>query len=569
MESVVVGIDSETCRGEPITIQIYSEDQPNLNACLFVGPKNVTTCIFEHFSRKTKNKHGKYRVYGHNLKFDLISFFWPMYRELSNIEGFALTCGDWRIEGFYGMPSFVRATKGKVSIEIVDSYLWFTSSLAKAAETYFPDTPKYQRPKGLGEKKFAKTDKYFIEYAMQDAIIACKLGHIIEQMHVDLQIKQQVSLAGMSSAVFRTHFLRHEIVQVPRPFIKPAILAYHGGKNNVIPNAAPMWHEGINSYDVSSAYPDSMTHLPGFAHEDGYKEFSGGSRIKSVPECGVYCITGKVQACNWPSLFHHDFTPIRGEAVEDVWTTGYELNESLAMGEVKLSGGVKGIYYETKKSEDLPLKRFSDHFYAEKENAKEPISKFRSKIILNSLYGKFIQTKETLVDDDDGNIVVGRVASGLFQPLIAGSITGRTRAIMHYLEHELEAIHTATDGLFTKKKVKLKKLKTPKTGLGALKFEASGTLALVRNKLYVLYADDGDIPSYCFKGKRIKKYARHAFMGTLRDLEEFLANGKRKYSVNKPNTLKDSINRNLTPNDFVKREYILRAGNLKLDNGED
>lgn len=562
METTVVGIDSETCRGEPITIQIYSDDQPNLNACLFVGVTNVTTCIFDHFTRKCKP--GKYRVYGHNLKFDLISFFWPMYRELANIEGFSLTVGDWIIEGFYGTPSFVRATKGKITIEIVDSFLWFTTSLQRAADLYFPDTPKYARPIGLGERKFKKTDKYFIEYAMQDAVIACKLGHIIEQMHIDLQIKQQVSLAGMSSAVFRTHFLKHEIIQVPKPFIKPAILAYHGGKNNVIPNAAPMWHEGVNSYDVSSAYPESMTHLPGFAHEDGYKEYKGSSRTKRVPECGTYCVSGRINSCNWPSLFHHDFTPIKGEAISELWVTGYELNEALAMDEIKLTGNVSGMYYETKKSEDLPLKRFAEHFYKEKEEAKDGITKFRNKIVLNSLYGKFIQTKETLVDDEDGNIVIGRVASGLFQPLIAGSITGRTRAVMHYLEHELGAIHTATDGLFTKKKVDTKKLRTPAKGLGSLKFEASGTLALVRNKLYVLYADDGDIPSYCFKGKRIKKYARHAFMGTLRDLEEFLANGKRKYTVNKPNTLKDSINRNLTPNDFVKREYILRAGNLKV-----
>lgn len=566
MEATVVGIDSETCVGEPITIQIYSIQQPNLNACLFVGPKNVTTCIFDHFTRKCKS--GYYRVYGHNLKFDLISFFWPIYRELAHVEGFAMTCGDWKIEGFYGTPSFVRATKGKITLEIVDSFLWFSTSLARAAETYFPDTPKYARPKGLGTQKFKKTDKYFIEYAMQDAIIACRLGHLIEQMHVDLQIKQQISLAGMSSAVFRTHFLKHEIIQVPKDYIRPAILAYHGGKNNVIPGAAPKWHNGVHSYDVSSAYPESMVYLPGFAHEDGYREFRGSNRVKSVPECGTYCVSGSVVDCNWPVLFHHDFKPIKGEQVSDIWVTGYELNEALSTGEINLTAPVVGIYYETKKAEDLPLKRFSEHFYKAKSEATEPVAKFRDKIILNSLYGKFIQTKETLVDDDDGNVVVGRVAAGLFQPLIAGSITGRARAKIHYLEHELEAIHTATDGMFTKKKINLKKLKIPQKGIGALQHEGSGTLALVRNKLYVLYSDEGEIKSYCFKGKRIKKYARHAFMGTLRDLEEFLANGKRKYFVDKPNSLKDSIKRDLVPNEFTKREYILRAGNLTVD-GED
>lgn len=566
VETIVIGIDSETCYGEPITIQLYSNEQSNMTKCLWVNGGNASTKLFSFLDKQAK-PHAYYRMYGHHLKFDLISFFWENYYDLADLDGFEFTIGNWIISGFYGTPCFVRAihkTK-KCKVEIVDSFLWFSSSLAVAADTYCPDIPKLTRPKGLGTTKYKKTDYDFIDYAMQDSIIAARLGRLIENMHVDLQIKPQVSLAGMSSQTFLAHFLKHEIKQVPLDFIQPSVAAYHGGKNNTYPGAAPRWHIGINSYDLKSAYPYAMTFVPGFSNEAFYRTFRHNrpSVLKSVPEHGTYCISGTIKECEWPCLFNHNFTKATG-VVKDLWVSGFDLNEALRTEEVKLKS-IFGCYYDAPDSEDRPLKRFIDHFYKDKEFAENPIDRFRAKILMNSLYGKFIQTKETHVDDN-GHVARVRVAAGLFQPMIAGSITSHTRATMHYLEHELKAIHTATDGIFTYNTAP-KNLKLPKKGLGSLELEAQGDLALIRNKLYILYSEDGKIPSTVFtsakdksKPKKIKKHARHAFMGTLRNLEEYLAFGKRAYTVNKPNTLKDAIKRDLIPNEFTDKKYVLRVG---------
>lgn len=560
METIVAGIDSETFRGEPITIQIYSDEEPKLNKILWITGNSACAELFKFLSRTIKT--GYYRFYCHNLKFDAISFFWNMKQDLIDITGFEFTQAGWTISGYYGQPTFFTATKKGARIDFVDSYLWFSTSLAQAAKVYCPELPKLPMPKGLGNKRFTKKDHDFVDYAMQDAIIGARLGRMIDDMHTQLDIKPSLSLASMSASVFSNHFLKHEICQVPHKFLRGAVYAYHGGKNNVITGAAPAWHMDINSYDVSSAYPYSMTQLPGYADVSNYKEWKRGhSRIRRVPDDGVYLISGKVSNCEWPSLFHHDFSPIKGESIKDVWTTGYELNEALRTREIKLTS-LKGLYYDAPDSEDRPLKRFADHFYSAKESAKDDVQKFRNKIVVNSLYGKFIQTKEVYADDGSGNVIRQKVAAGMFQPMIAGTITGHTRSIMHYLEHELEAIHTATDGIYTYNHPN--KLKLPKKGLGSLKYEGSGTLALVRNKLYVLYAEDGKIFSQHFKDKMIKKYARHGFMGTLSDLEAFLAFGKRKYRINKPNTLRDALNRGLTPNEFTVREYTLKAGNMKV-----
>src|SRR5690606_14546721 len=124
-----IGIDSETCKGEPITIQLYSDMEPRFNKCIFVDGNNSSAALFRHLSKHCR-PGGYYRIYGHNLKFDAVSFFWSRYEELADIEGFDFQIGDWVIHGFYGTPTFITATKDNIRVEFVDSYLWFATSLA-------------------------------------------------------------------------------------------------------------------------------------------------------------------------------------------------------------------------------------------------------------------------------------------------------------------------------------------------------------------------------------------------------------------------------------------------------
>jgi hypothetical protein len=95
-----------------------------------------------------------------------------------------------------------------------------------------------------------------------------------------------------------------------------------------------------------------------------------------------------------------------------------------------------------------------------------------------------------------------------------------------------------------------------------LKIEARGDLALIRGKCYILYGKGGKTPSQFFKGKRILKYAKHGFMGTVYDLEKYLAHGVREYKASRPNRLRESIKRGLAVNDFVERPYVLKVGDM-------
>lgn len=307
-----------------------------------------------------------------------------------------------------------------------------------------------------------------------------------------------------------------------------------------------------------------MSELPAFSNGKLYRRL----RVKSgsqVPDFGVYRVTGTVRECDWPSIFSHSFKPLFGK-IEGVCVQGMELNEALRSGELKATK-IDGWFYDAEKDHQAPAFRaFVADFYARKESEKDPVMRFLYKTILNSVYGKFIQTRKTsrvtYVDIDAGIVTTASelIAGGMFHPFIASAITAHTRAAIHQYEHEYKALHTATDGIFTQSK----RLPKGRKALGSLSVEAQGDLLLVRNKCYILYSPDGEMKSKAFKGKMIAKQALHGFQGTVHDLERLIATGTRRYEVNRPHRLREAIKRKLTPNKFERRQYTLKVGEIPI-----
>lgn len=549
----VIGCDSETLNGPPITMQFYSEHCRKINGCVFIGKRRA---IDVFLSQLAKLPSGHYRMYGHNLEFDMLSFLWEARAKLrdGNID---LKVGRWQITGRYSKPIFAVIDDGHRYVELVDSFLWFMSSLESAAERVCPDLPKLPRPAGLGTTMYTTKDSSFVEYAMRDAVVAFHLGVAVEKFHEELDIPPQISLASMASAVFRLHFMRANIYQPPiYGWMVGAAASYHGGVNRVRPGAAPAWHTNVTALDISSAYPDAMLRFPDMSDPNGYKSFRARNlkKLQGIPEYGVYQISGKAAPCDWPALFGHDFKPLLG-GFKDVWVTGYELNQALDAGEVQLRA-ISGYHYEGDTGYS-PFAEYVKTFYRMKSDASDPVMRYMYKIQLNALTGKFIQTSPdyTLAD---GHLVKIKRAGGLYHPFVASLITGHTRATMHVLEHEYEAIHTATDGIFVPRSHKGAATKS----IGAVVSEGRGDLALFRNKLYIFYTDSAEkgksFESQAFKGRHILKCARHGFQGTIGDLERMLISGDRSYRKNKPIKLKTALKTGVDPNKFILETRHLR-----------
>lgn len=547
----VIGFDSETLQGPPITFQFFSNEHERINGCVFIGKKSA---IKTFLAQLKKLPPGRYRMYGHNLEFDMLSALWEMRAKIrdGNIE---FKVGDWEIWGRYSKPIFATFDDGRRSVELVDSFLWFMTSLEKAMELVCPTIKKYPRPAALGLTLYTPRDTGFVKYAMRDAEGAYYLGRAIEKFHVELEIPPQISLASMAAAVFRTRYMQANIYQPPLyEWMVGSAASYHGGVNRVRPGSFPAWHMNITALDISSAYPDAVNTFPPFDNPNGYKAYRCNKKRlpKRVEPQGVYKISGKAAPCDWPALFDHDFKPLKG-VVSNTWVTGYELNAALEMDELKLSK-LSGVHYISGDFDYSPFRAYVQDFYRLKSEASDEVMRYMYKILLNALTGKFIQTSPdyTLVD---GQLVKIQRAGGLYHPFIASLITGHTRAAIHALEHEHEAIHTATDGIFVPGRIHGSRTKT----LGAVVSEGHGDLALFRNKLYIFYSRDKDTvkkskgayESETFTGQHILKCARHGFQGRVIDLESMIISNNRTYKINKPIKLKTALKSGEVPNKFV------------------
>jgi hypothetical protein len=563
---VICGIDSETNQGPPFSLQLYSEDQRSLTKILWVDASNATDKLLEHLTRNVRD-NVPYILYGHFLPFDFVSFFWPRMEELVRRRDsvFKFTHGNWTIDGVYGTPTFARLYNGKKSIMLLDSFSWFRCSLAKAADLVCPDLPKLKRIDDLGSRVFTARDKGFVDYAMRDAEVAYHLGIAIDRMHQEYNLEQSVSVADMAARIFRAHYIADPIARTGPEITKAALLSYHGGKNNILADAAPAWHSPVTSFDISSAYPHAMTLMPTFSRENCFGSLRiFGPRSRQVPPFGVYRVSGTAAACAWPALYNHSFKPLKGK-FSDIWLHGYELNEALRTGEV-MPTKICGFIYDVDRDPggETSFQKFVQHFYKLKSQAQSPTHRFLYKVILNSISGKFIQTKQVEVDRD-GKVKIERHAAGLFHPFIASTITAHTRSVIHQLEHQTNALHTATDGIFAPGKANGQRFDfAPASGLGSITMEAEGELCLMRGKCYLLHTKKKvGYRSFCRDGWNVAKLAMHGFQGSPKQFEELIFSGRRKYQVEKPMRLRAAIKGGHVPNKFIRRDLVLKVPPLK------
>jgi hypothetical protein len=288
-------------------------------------------------------------------------------------------------------------------------------------------------------------------------------------------------------------------------------------------------------------YPFAMKSLPNFLTGKYFYV------RKYTPEYqGVYCISGEIVPDTYPVIFSHDFSPMKGR-VRNIWVTSYELAEALRMKEIILTKCTGWLWRPDGKSEKNPFSDFVDFFFRLKDTAKTPSEKMLAKIILNSLYGKTIQTIEG--DKDKGDFkadftynaaqhlfLENRVrnmfmASGMFNPFIATLITGFARAYLHRLEHKYKAIHSSTDSVKTVIKPADDKR------LGGIKIECYGKCIIFRNKLYLHYNEAGEL----------KKYALHGFLGRPEKLKEMFDKKINTYTTKHLYKVREALKQHKVP----------------------
>jgi len=542
----VFGGDTETCNGEPFTLQLCGADRnPEI---FWVNKSSVLDTFLDYADRHiSRNELGAF--YFHNLDFDLVALLYGYdFTKFKDTE-FVIKRKGWTINVFCGKRYFAKLTKqGHKSVYIIDSAAFLPFSLKKIGKELKLPVQKLSTPgdpKTFGEVKFMQTDPEFCQYAKRDAEVEYLIGEWILKIHRQYDTALSVSLPQLAGYIFRHHFLRPEDrIKLPSStVIKAALLSYHGGKNGKYVESGR--YKNCSEIDLNSAYAYAMKCLPSFL--DG--EYFEAQQYDPSYE-GIYCISGET-SCPYNIFFDHEFKPL-DKTFESLWVTSYELAEAMKYNEVTL----KSCWGYLWRPESIrnPFGDYVDYFYEKKQSTNKEDSLYTFyKLAMNALYGKTIQAvelnnKETrdadfeMDFDEKENIKLKRVnktyrAGGLFNPFIATLITGKVRAMIHDLEHRFKALHTATDSIKTQLHV---------TGcsneLGGYKLEVKGTCLLFRNKLYLHYNEKDEL----------KKFALHGFSGNTEDLLKLYRSKGRLYTINHLFKIKEALIQKKIPLAMVK-----------------
>ena len=527
----VYGLDTETCKGEPICYQFSDGKEDKIS---FVNRKNITSKFLDYLDTLKQGHSNKSVIYVLNLLFDFCQIFYPYWETLIIQEQekgqFEFKIDGWNIKGFITEDSqFAELKKKKKLFWFIDIGRFFIGiSLDKAIKNLLREKGKEKAPKNLGLKKYKKSDKKFVKYALWDVRKTQEIGKLITDFHTEWDVTQTWSIAQLAERIFRHHFLEENIKRCPWEIIRPSLCSYHGGRNGFY--VRPNFYKNVYSYDIISAYPYAMTMLPNF--KDG--EYYYVSKYESG-YIGIYKISGFKKKCKYPAFFNHNFKLIDGE-FKDTWITSFELEQAKKWDEVKINK-IEGYIFYPKCHDKTPLQKYVETFVKlKKETSKDhPYYEFYKRL-LNALYGKFIQMREEKLDDDNSRWITGQ----MFHPFIASLITGHTRAMIHNLEHQFSSIHTSTDSIKTFKKIPQEFLGE---NLGDLSLEVEGKCLILRSRLYLHYDKQGEL----------KKYALHGFKGKPEVLLRLWKDKAKRYKVLRMVKPKEAIIQNKKPFVFEER----------------
>jgi len=536
----LIGGDTETIKGKPYTLQLMNDKKSEL---FFVNENNITETFINYVKENYDNR--AFNVYFfHNLSFDLpIIFYGIMDRFLKNEFDYISLYDKYYIKVFCGKVYYanlflLKEKKKSKLIKILDSASFIRKSLGSIAEELNFDNKKMNSPNRLGEIKL--TDDYFKEYAINDAVVENELGKYLTEIHREYDIPLTVSIAQLAQYIFRRKFMRDYKIKCPYAEIREASeLSFHGGKNGFYLDK-PCMIKDVYEIDVNSMYPYAMSELPNFV----------GGKYRKVYDLeqnyeGIYKVSGFLHKCKYPIIPKHDFSYDFG-FIKNIWVTSYELKEALRLKEIDIRDIEGYIYIENKRIKYNPIKEYVTYFYKLKCNTSPNNSKYLIiKLLLNSLYGKFIQNTEEETTDYKYNdykndiepVIKTFRAGGLYNPFIATLITGYARAYLHKLEHQFNALDSSTDSIKT--------IMNPETvinsEMGGLSIKTYGDCIFFRNKLYIHY------------GKDKTRYALHGFHGKLEDLERIWKTKDTRYTIKHMNKIKESFRQGLIP--FTMEEY--------------
>jgi hypothetical protein len=368
--------------------------------------------------------------------------------------------------------------------QLADSYALLPFSLQRLSDTFKPNHPKLKFEFEPGRRVTVTKD--LLTYLENDC--RCLFEVLSTFFQSEYVTTPQLTIASQALNTFRTQFVDCEIyrssLEHERQFRD---VYYSGGRVEVFQGLSTVW-----TYDVNSLFPTMMLNdLP-----------AGRARSTTTYQrgkFGFYHVEVKQKTdFHIPPFLVKTKKPRRNFYVN---APGRFFVSSALMEHLKAEYGIgfrvlDGIYFEDR----YPLCRsFVETFYDLKKNAKNDVEYLIAKLMLNSLYGKFAQSRWheslevyngqknfSLFDEHYGLVLVERSSRSRFMlPYLAAWITDTARLYHWKLMQKKpeDVMYCDTDSIYAASPF-LKEYVGPE--IGQLSFEGKYDGVFIAPKCYAL-----------------------------------------------------------------------------------
>lgn len=372
---------------EPYALGFYDD---NKNYKMFKG-KN---CIREFIEAFLVKKYRGYVCYAHNggkfdFSFILKELFQNKYQDKFIIEPMraASRIIQMDIKSYYEKKDD-KTGEIKKEVEHVwslrDSMALFPFSLRKVTDNF-----NVEHKKGEFDHTLINWDNWellepeWAPYLMDDCRGLLEAVHKFEHYIISkfsVNLKKSITLAQLALRIYRTNYLKFPIPNY-RPIEDDIRKSYFGGRTEIF----KMYGENLNYYDVTSLHPYVM-------HE---RYMPVGKPIKDadmkISEFGICKVTVEAPKDIKIPLLPHK---IRGKLIfpRGKWT-GFYCTPELQKAE-KLGYKIEVHYGYKFKAAKIFTNYIDELFKLKQSNSKDSVNYMVSKLLMNSLYGKFGQRRE-------------------------------------------------------------------------------------------------------------------------------------------------------------------------------
>ena len=298
-----------------------------------------------------------------------------------------------------------------------------------------------------------------VEYCLIDCYLTKNIAdYFWDVMYKALQFnpKHPYSKGHFSEEYFLSKCYIPTIEEIPLEAIEYAFRSYSGGRFELLQRG---YFPQVYVYDIKSAYPSIIAEL--IDYSKGHWEKT--SKFDESAYNGFYlCNIRSYEKIVSPFMQKVNTLNIYPNGQFMQYLSKSEIDFILKHFDRVEIDIIKGWqFYEFK--EIYPFKDEVERIYMLKETEKDEDIKYCYKIILNSFYGKTIQT-------------AGGKTGKVFNPIYAADITGKTRLklLQFGLKHFDEIIGFSTDSIATTQRLEWRNQHKDKLGDFALDFKGSG-----------------------------------------------------------------------------------------------